>query len=94
MHGFIDKIGDLSWIGPSYADQGWVALSKEEERALLMVEVRKLQADADKKLKDPAITVEEKQIVFEYLKNVEKETLKIDFLENPNLPIFSFGQVQ
>jgi hypothetical protein len=24
LHGFIDQIGDLSWLGESYNDQGWV----------------------------------------------------------------------
>ena len=23
LHGFLDKLGDLSWLGDAYADQGW-----------------------------------------------------------------------
>lgn len=23
LHGFIDRLGDLSWLGEAYADQGW-----------------------------------------------------------------------
>jgi|DEB0MinimDraft_4_1074332.scaffolds.fasta_scaffold01441_9 hypothetical protein len=23
MHGVIDKLGDLSWLGPYYSDMGW-----------------------------------------------------------------------
>ena len=91
MHGFIDKIGDLSWIGPAYSDQGWVALSRAEEKALLMKEVEKLQNSATSKLKDPTITVAEKQTVVDYLKVLEQETLKVDFVENPTLPVFSLG---
>lgn len=89
MHGFIDKISDLSWIGPTYVDKGWVALSKDEEKAILMKEVERLQNAATSKLKDPTITVAEKQTVIHYLKILEQETLKVDFVENPTLPDFS-----
>jgi hypothetical protein len=89
LHGFIDKIGDLSWIGPTYVDKGWVALSKDEEKAILMKEVERLQNAATSKLKDPTITVAEKQTVIHYLKILEQETLKVDFVENPTLPDFS-----
>lgn len=89
LHGFIDKISDLSWIGPTYVDKGWVALSKDEEKAILMKEVERLQNAATSKLKDPTITVAEKQTVIHYLKILEQETLKVDFVENPTLPDFS-----
>jgi|DEB0MinimDraft_6_1074348.scaffolds.fasta_scaffold311714_1 hypothetical protein len=89
LHGFIDKIGDLSWIGPTYVDKGWVALSKDEEKAILMKEVERLQNAATSKLKDPTITVAEKETVIHYLKILEQETLKVDFVENPTLPDFS-----
>lgn len=23
MSGFVDRLGDLSWLGPNYQDQGW-----------------------------------------------------------------------
>jgi len=29
MSGMIDRIGDLSWLGNAYADQGWVEVGEE-----------------------------------------------------------------
>ncbi|MAN61357.1 MAG: hypothetical protein CMI60_05345 [Parvibaculum sp.] len=29
LHGVIDKLGDLSWLGPSYSDMGWVEVEGE-----------------------------------------------------------------
>jgi len=32
LHGFIDRIGDLgSWLGPDYADLGWVIVGEAPE---------------------------------------------------------------
>jgi hypothetical protein len=28
MSGFIDRIGDLSWLGDDYADMGWVVVGE------------------------------------------------------------------
>jgi len=54
-----------------------------------MKEVERLQNAATSKLKDPTITVAEKETVIHYLKILEQETLKVDFVENPTLPDFS-----
>tara|TARA_R110002126_G_scaffold4598_1_gene24279 strand:- start:949 stop:1311 length:363 start_codon:yes stop_codon:yes gene_type:complete len=86
LHGFVEKLGDLSWLGTAYADQGWVSLSTEEERTLLMAYVEKLRAEAADILKNPSITLAEKEIVLQRLQDINQETLKIDFLENHNLP--------
>ena len=64
-------------------------MSKDEEKAILMKEVERLQNAATSKLKDPTITVAEKETVIHYLKILEQETLKVDFVENPTLPDFS-----
>lgn len=29
LHGYIDKIGDLSWLGPAYENMGWVQVEGE-----------------------------------------------------------------
>lgn len=29
LHGFIDQLGDLSWLGEAYADQGWFVVGEE-----------------------------------------------------------------
>ena len=34
LHGFLDKIGDLSWLGPDYEDKGWVQLTEAEQHDL------------------------------------------------------------
>ena len=28
LHGFIDQLGDLSWLGEAYADQGWFVVGE------------------------------------------------------------------
>ena len=33
LHGFEDKLGDLSWLGDDYADLGWVVVGEEAEAA-------------------------------------------------------------
>lgn len=31
MSGFIDRIGDLSWLGPDYEGKGWVVVGEVED---------------------------------------------------------------
>ena len=28
LHGFVDRLGDLSWLGDAYNDQGWVQVGE------------------------------------------------------------------
>jgi hypothetical protein len=40
LPGIQDKLGDLSWLGENFADQGWVIASEEEIAKMTAKEVR------------------------------------------------------
>jgi hypothetical protein len=91
LHGFLDKINDLSWIGPSYADKGWVELTKAEQETLRKAEVM-ARVDTEKTiantaLSDPAITVENKIAWGDYLLALDAVCLCADFDCDPRFPI-------
>ena len=90
LHGFLDKIGDLSWVGPAYADQGWVELTDAEQEAVRKAEVM-AQVEAEKNaanaaLSNPAITVGEKRAWDEYLMALDTVCLHPDFSCGSKLP--------
>jgi hypothetical protein len=91
LHGFLDKIGDLSWVGLAYADQGWIKLTDAEQEALRKAEVMaRVEAEktiADTALSDPAITVAGKIAWDEYLLALEATCLSPDFDFDPKFPI-------
>ena len=39
MHGIEDRIGDLSWLGDAYADQGWFEVGEETQVPMSASEV-------------------------------------------------------
>jgi len=90
LHGFLEKIGDLSWVGPAYADQGWVQLTDAEQEELRKAEVTaRVQAEKDAvsaTLSDPAITVEAKIAWNEYLLALDAVCLCPDFDCDPKFP--------
>ena len=90
LHGFLDKLGDLSWIGPSYADQGWIQLTEEEQEAIRATEIKaRVEAEktiATKALSNPEITIGEKTAWSEYLIALDAACLCPDFDCNPNFP--------
>ena len=91
LHGFLDKIGDLTWAGPAYSDQGWVQLTNAEQETLRKAEVTaRLQAEKDvanAALNNPAITVESKIAWNEYLIALGAVCLCPDFYCDPRFPI-------
>ena len=91
LHGFLEKIGGLSWIGPSYADKGWVELTKAEQEILRKAEVMsRVEAEktiANTALSDPAITVENKIAWGDYLLALDAVCLCPDFDCAPKFPI-------
>jgi len=91
LHGFLDKIGDLSWVGPSYDDQGWVELTEAEQKALreskVMARVEIEKATAISALSNPAITVGGKIAWNEYLIALDSVCLCPDFDCDPKFPI-------
>lgn len=71
LSGFIEKIGDLSWISSDYADQGWVELTEAEELVItasyVMDKVKIAKIEANEALSNPDITVGDKVAWNEYL---------------------------
>jgi hypothetical protein len=91
LHGFLDKIGDLSWIGPSYVDKGWVELTGEEQanlrKAEVMARVDTEKTIAAEALSSPTITVGESMPWKEYLIALDAVCLCPDFDCDPQFPI-------
>ena len=90
MHGFLNKIGDLSWIGPYYADKGWVELTEAEEKEILSAEVlSRIAAQKTKTEKIIAsldITVEQKAVWINYMLSLDLVPLQADFPFVPRIP--------
>ena len=91
MHGFQEKLGDLSWLGPAYADQGWVELTEAEQKTLrktrVMSRVEDEKLAAKTELSNPAITVGEKVAWNDYLLALDLVCLCPDFDCDPKFPI-------
>ena len=56
MSGFIDRLGNLSWLGDAYADQGWFEAGEETPDTMTTDEVN---ATIAQRLKDSAWAVAE-----------------------------------
>jgi len=56
MAGIKDRLGDLSWLGDSYADQGWFEVGEEDPTPMTADEVN---ATIAQRLKDSAWAVAE-----------------------------------
>lgn len=54
MEGIKDRLGDLSWLGNAYADQGWFEVGEETPAPITAEEVN---ATIAKRLKDSAWAV-------------------------------------
>jgi len=81
----------LSWIGPAYADQGWVELTEAEQEALRKTEVMS-RVDAEKAiattaLSNPEITVGDRLAWSDYLIALDAVCLCPDFDCDPKFPI-------
>jgi hypothetical protein len=91
LHGFLDKIGDLSWVGPAYAGKGWVKLTKTEQEKLrkteVMVRVETEKTLATGILSNPSITVESKIAWTDYMLALDAVCLCPDFDCDPKFPI-------
>jgi len=90
LHGFLDKIGDLSWIGPDYSDKGWVKLSDQEVQDAqtkdVMVRIEREEAIAQSALKNLQITVAQKYEWNEYLLALQAVKLKPDLSQKTPFP--------
>ena len=90
LHGIQEKLGDLSWIGPAYADQGWVQLTDAEQKEILSAEamsrLAKEKAEAEKVIATSNITVEQKSAWVNYLLSLDLVPLQADFPFAPRIP--------
>jgi len=91
LHGFQEKLGDLSWLGPFYVDKGWVELTDAEQEALkvaaITTKVQALKSETKERLKSPDLTVELKIALNEYLLALDSVCLCPDFSCDPKFPI-------
>lgn len=89
MSGIVDRIGDLSWLGDSYADMGWVIVGEapaepvQATKAELEWErAKKLLQDSDwAMLPDVPMTVGEKAKWIAYRKGLREIRLQSGFPE-------------
>ena len=90
LSGIQEKLGDLSWVGPAYADMGWVQLSVGEQKEILSAEAMSrlaaLKAEAEKTIAAPDITVEQKSAWVNYLLSLDLVPLQADFPFSPRIP--------
>ena len=95
MHGFLDKLGDLSWLGEAYADQGWVQVEGEEPKSILSTpfdleweKAKQLLLESDwAMLSDVPMLNEQKQEWIKYRKALREIRNQPGFPENIIWPV-------
>jgi len=86
LHGFEDKLGDLSWLGDDYADLGWVIVGEEAEAAIASAadleweRAKQLLRDSDwSVLPDVPMTAGERDSWIEYRRALREIRLQAGF---------------
>ncbi len=87
MAGIQDKLGDLSWLGEAYADQGWVVVgdapadpAQSSEADLAWDKAKQLLRDSDwSMLSDVPMTAGDKILWIEYRKALREIRLQAGF---------------
>lgn len=87
MAGFQDRLGDLSWLGDAYADQGWVVVgeapaepAQSTEAELAWEKAKKLLQESDwSMLSDVPMTSENKASWVEYRRALREIRLQAGF---------------
>lgn len=95
MAGIQEKLGDLSWLGEAYADQGWVQVEGEETTipqaspAILAWEkAKELLRQSDwSVLPDVPMTVAERQAWKDYRAELRNIRTQLGFPTNITWPI-------
>jgi len=90
LAGIQDQLGDLSWLGEAYADQGWVVVgeapaepAQSTEAELVWERAKQLLRDSDwTMLSDVPMTVGNKTLWIEYRRALREIRLHNDF---PNM---------
>lgn len=94
LRGFVDQIGDLSWLGQGYSDQGWVQV--EGNSFSFVASKSELEWDRAKKLlqesdwtvlSDVPMSSEEKALWIEYRRQLREIKLQSGFPDDIIWPI-------
>jgi hypothetical protein len=92
MGGVKDRLGDLSWLGDAYADQGWVEVGEE---ALIPMTAEEVDATVAQLLIDTAwavaedntsMTKEQRIKWLEFRQSLRDIPLQVGFPENVQWP--------
>ena len=94
LHGFIDQLGDLSWLGEAYADQGWVVVgdapaepAQSTEAELAWERAKKMLQESDwAMLSDVPMTAGNKALWIEYRRALREVRLQSGFPSNIQWP--------
>jgi hypothetical protein len=94
LSGFIDKIGDLSWLGSAYADQGWVMVgdapdepAQSTEADIAWSRAKQMLQESDwSMLPDVPMTAGEKDGWVAYRQSLRNIRLQPDFPSNVQWP--------
>ena len=94
LQGFIDRIGNLSWLGPDYEDMGWVIvgdapadLAQASSADLEWEKAKQLLRDSDwSVLPDVPMTVGQKSAWIAYRKALREVRLQAGFPDNIQWP--------
>lgn len=95
MAGFIDRLGDLSWLGEAYADQGWFAVgdaplgpSESTKADIEWERAKQLLKESDwSMLSDIPMTSAEKAAWVEYRRILRDIRLQAEFPDNIDWPM-------
>ena len=87
MAGIQDQLGDLSWLGEAYADQGWVVVgeapaepAQSTEAELAWEKAKQLLRDSDwSMLSDVPMTSGDKALWIEYRRALREIRLQTGF---------------
>lgn len=90
MGGFVDRLGDLSWLGPAYVDQGWFVVgdgpdtpATSTKAELEWNRAKQLLADSDwSMLPDIPMTSGDKALWIEYRRALREIRLQSGFPDN------------
>jgi hypothetical protein len=95
MAGIQDRLGDLSWLGNAYADQGWVVVGEDTDSSTPLTPAELAWFDAKQRLKnsdwamlpDVPMTAGNKALWIEYRKALREIRLQPDFPTSINWPV-------